>query len=61
MLELQIINREIFYFVYTNEDHSLILVTRSNRFATLTNAALKNTKKDANYRIEAYKEKKKAA
>jgi hypothetical protein len=59
MLKLQIIDREIFYYVYTNEDNILILVTRSNRFATITNAALKNTKNDANYRVTAYNEKKK--
>jgi hypothetical protein len=59
MLKLQIIDREIFYYVYTNDGNILILVTRSNRFATITNAALKNTKNDANYRVTAYKEKKK--
>ena len=61
MLKLQIIDREIFYYVYTNEDNILILVTRSNRFATLTNAALKNKKNDSDYRIQTYKKNKKAA
>jgi hypothetical protein len=61
MLKLQIIDGELFYFVYTNEDNTLILVTRSNRFAVMTDAALKNIKYDAEYRIEAYRERKKAA
>jgi hypothetical protein len=61
MLELKIIDKELFYYVYTNEDNTLILVTRSNRFATVTDAALKNIKHDADYRIVAYREKKKAA
>jgi hypothetical protein len=61
MLKLQMIGGELFYFVYTNNDNALILVTRSNRFATVTNAALKNIKNDSDYRIQAYKEKKKAA
>lgn len=55
------IDGELFYFVYTNEDNTLILVTRSNRFATVTDAALKNIKHDADYRIKAYRERKKAA
>jgi hypothetical protein len=61
MLKLKIIDKELFYYVYTNDGSVLILVTRSNRFATITNAALKNTKNDASYRITSYKEKKKAA
>jgi hypothetical protein len=61
MLKLQMIDGELFYFVYTNEDNTLILVTRSNRFATVTDAALKNIKYDADYRIKAYRERKKAA
>jgi hypothetical protein len=61
MLELKIIDKELFYYVYTNEDNTLILVTRSNRFATVTDAALKNIKHDADYRIKAYRERKKAA
>jgi hypothetical protein len=61
MLKLQMIDGELFYFVYTNEDNTLILVTRSNRFATVTDAALKNIKHDADYRIKAYRERKKAA
>lgn len=55
------IDGELFYFVYTNEDNTLILVTRSNRFAMITDAALKNIKHDADYRIKAYRERKKAA
>jgi hypothetical protein len=61
MLKLQMIDGELFYFVYTNEDNTLILVTRSNRFAMITDAALKNIKHDADYRIKAYRERKKAA
>jgi hypothetical protein len=61
MLKIQVIDGELFYFVYTNEDNTLILVTRSNRFAVMTDAALKNIKRDADYRIEAYRERKKAA
>ncbi len=61
MMKIQVIDGELFYFVYTNEDNTLILVTRSNRFATMTDAALKNIKHDAEYRIKAYRERKKAA
>jgi len=61
MMKIQVIDEELFYFVYTNEDNTLILVTRSNRFATMTDAALKNIKHDAEYRIKAYRERKKAA
>jgi len=61
MMKIQVIDGELFYFVYTNEDNALILVTRSNRFAVMTDAALKNIKHDAEYRIEAYRERKKAA
>jgi hypothetical protein len=60
MLKLQIIDGEVFYYVYTNDNNVLILVTRSNRFAMITNAALKNIKPDAEYRIESYRERKKA-
>jgi hypothetical protein len=60
-MKIQVIDGELFYFVYTNEDNTLILVTRSNRFATMTDAALKNIKHDAEYRIKAYRERKKAA
>ncbi len=61
MMKIQVIDGELFYFVYTNEDNTLILVTRSNRFAMMTDAALKNIKHDAEYRIKAYRERKKAA
>jgi hypothetical protein len=61
MLKIQVIDGELFYFVYTNEDNTLILVTRSNHFAMITNAALKNIKHDADYRIKSYRERKKAA
>jgi hypothetical protein len=44
MVTIQIIDGELFYLVYTNTGNNLILVTRSNQLATITNAALKNKK-----------------
>ncbi len=61
MLKIEFIDGEMFYYVFTNKGGNLILVTRDGRFATQTNAALKNRVDDSNVRIKlAYKRKKAA-
>ncbi len=61
MLKIEFIDGEMFYYVFTNKGGNLILVTRDGRFATQTNAALKNRVDDSHVRIKlAYKRKKAA-
>jgi hypothetical protein len=55
MIQIQTINKELYYLVYTNVGNNLILVTKSNQLATKINAALKNIKDDSGYRIIATK------
>jgi hypothetical protein len=61
MLKIEFIDGELFYFVFTNKGNNLILMTRDSRLATQTNAALKNKKDDSYFRINAVRDRKKAA
>ena len=62
MLKIEFIDGEMFYYVFTNKGGNLILVTRDGRFATQTNAALKNRDDDSYVRIKlAYPKRRKAA
>jgi len=61
MITIQIIDGELFYLVYTNTGNNLILITRSNQLATITNAALKNKKDDSGYRLLIKPERRKKA
>jgi hypothetical protein len=61
MMKLEFIDGELFYFVFTNKGNNLILMTRDSRLATQTNAALKNKKDDSYFRINAVRDRKKAA
>jgi hypothetical protein len=61
MLQINYIDDEWFYFVFTNKGNSLILVTRDSRLAMQTNAALKNKKDDSYFRVDAVRDRKKAA
>jgi hypothetical protein len=61
MITIQIIDGELFYLVFTNTDNNLILVTRSNQLATITNAALKNKKDDSGFRLVVKPERRKKA
>ena len=61
MLQINYIDGEWFYFVFTNKGNSLILVTRDSRLAVQTNAALKNKKDDSYFRVDAVRDRKKAA
>jgi hypothetical protein len=61
MITIQIIDGELFYLVYTNTGGNLILVTRSNQLATITNAALKNKKDDSGFRLVVKSERRKKA
>ena len=59
MLKIDFINNEMFYYVFTNKDHNLILVTRDGMLATQVNAALKNKKDDSYFRLLPFYERKK--
>lgn len=48
------------YYVYTNVGNLLILVTKDCKLAMQTNAALKNTKNDSEFRVKAVRDKRKA-
>ena len=61
MLKLEFIDGEPFYFVFTNKGNNLILMTRDGRLAMQTNAALKNKKDDSYFRVNAVRDRKKAA
>ena len=62
MLKLEFVDGEMIYYVFTNKDNNLILVTRDGRFAMQTNAALKNRDDDSYVRIKLdYPKRKKAA
>jgi flagellar basal body rod protein FlgG len=61
MLKIKFIDGEMFYYVFTNKGGNLILVTRDGRFATQTNAALKNRVDDSNVRIKLVRKRRKAA
>ena len=61
MLKIEFIDGELFYFVFTNKGNNLILMTRDSRLAPQTNAALKNKKDDSYFRINAVRDRKKAA
>lgn len=61
MLKLEFIDGELFYFVFTNKGNNLILMTRDSRLAMQTNAALKNKKDDSYFRVNAVRDRKKAA
>jgi len=52
MLKIEFIDGEMFYYVFTKKGNNLILVTRDGRFATQTNAALKNRDDDSYVRIK---------
>lgn len=60
MIDLKFIDDELFYFVYTNKGHNLILFTRDGKLATQVDAALKNVKNDSHIRIKAVRDKKAA-
>jgi flagellar basal body rod protein FlgG len=61
MLKLEFIDGELFYLVFTNKGNNLILMTRDGRLAMQTNAALKNKKDDSYFRVNAVRDRKKAA
>jgi hypothetical protein len=61
MLKLEFIDNELFYFVFTNKGNNLILMTRDSKLAMQTNAALKNKKDDSYFRVNAVRDRKKAA
>ena len=61
MLKIELIDGEMFYYVFTNKGNNLILVTRDGRFAMQTNAALKNRDDDSYVRIKLVRKKRKAA
>jgi len=61
MLKIEFIDGEIFYYVFTNKGGNLILVTRDGKFATQTNAALKNRDDDSYVRIKLVRKKRKEA
>lgn len=61
MLKLEFIDGELFYLVFTNKGNNLILMTRNGRLAMQANAALKNKKDDSYFRINAVRDRKKAA
>ena len=61
MLKLEFIDAEPFYFVFTNKGNNLILMTRDGRLAMQTNALLKNKKDDSYFRVNAVRDRKKAA
>jgi len=61
MLKLEFIDGELFYFVFTNKGNNLILMTRDSRLAMQTNAVLKNKKDDSYFRVNAVRDRKKAA
>jgi hypothetical protein len=49
------------YYIYTNVGNILILVTKDCKLAMQTNAALKNTKNDSEFRVKAVWNKRKSA
>ena len=59
MLKIDFIDNEMFYYVFTNKDHNLILVTRDGMLATQVNAALKNKNDDSYFRLLPFYERKK--
>ena len=59
MLHIEFIDGEMFYYVFTNKDQNLILVTRDGMLATQVNAELKNKKDDSYYRLLPFYERKK--
>ena len=59
MLKIDFVDGEMIYFVFTNKDHNLILVTRDGMLATQVNAALKNKKDDSYFRLLPFYERKK--
>ena len=59
MLHIEFVDGEMFYYVFTNKDHNLILVTRDGMLATQVNAALKNKKDDSYFRLLPFYERKK--
>ena len=61
MLKLEFVDGEMIYYVFTNKDNNLILVTRDGMLATQVNAALKNKKNDSGYRLSLMNKKGKAA
>ena len=48
------------YYIYTNKDNNLILVTKDCKLAVQVNAALKNMTNDSEFRIKVLKNKKAA-
>ena len=61
MLKIEFLDNELFYYVFTNVGDNLILVTRDGMLATQVNAALKNKRNDADYRLALMNKKGKAA
>ena len=61
MLKIDFVDGEMIYFVFTNKGNNLILVTRDGMLATQVNAALKNKKDDSYFRVNAVRDRKKAA
>ena len=61
MMYVELIDDEEVYYIYTNKGNYLILVTKDCKLASQTNAALKNKKDDSYFRVNAVRDRKKAA
>lgn len=60
MMYVETVDHEDVYYIYTNKDNNLILVTKDCKLAVQVNAALKNIKDDSEFRVKATRNKKAA-